>query len=670
MSSISTSIDVTLLVSRIGKSGQNGRSLWLDEQQPSFIQGQTQDVFMQALSFLQTYDPKYIGGIERVLQVATELAQRREQDSSQTQQPPLSLGARFSMWRGRAPQTQALLVPVVDPRKRTSDFPSDGTETTKTTQATLASTISNTFWRGITNQTAMEDEQASTPPSPSPEPTIPIDTTPNAPTVTNGGTSNIWGYAEKLKSSDAVASISKVSSNWRAKAILGPWGLTGSAISNSNEKGYNHAHSPSKTYASLPVVPSPGLLSPPPVPPKMPTRSPSPLALSPPTSSGLLEKTKHLISKRSSAIAPTPKSAPKPLLLGLGSPIISGHKKLNHPRSASATQEIPDTDEWADVMQGKRHHFHRDSQSSVSSLSPSDALGFSRTPKSTKSEYESDTSSSRIVAINRRSISPMAPNFRVMTGRSLSRPSSRASSASSDFHDLQSPPLPSVPPVPSYLARSPLQESSSFDVQPLVIAPEPHESENSDTTSSEMPLPTRKPSWKKQVHASDSEATAPGSNLAKSPRVRSKRQARPANLQIQEQHPRVSAEQKSPSHSSLTVEWPGDEQENITTPRAANFESDGYVSVSPGLPKSPRRARKMSSTDQEKPRKSSMDTIMNEERPRKVSTGHRARKVSTGSREVPRSRRESAAEEGDDEGYDELLSAYESEDGPPAPYLH
>lgn len=170
------------------------------------------------------------------------------------------------------------------------------------------------------------------------------------------------------------------------------------------------------------------------------------------------------------------------------------------------------------------------------------------------------------------------------------------------------------------------------------------------------------------MHASDSEATPPGSNLAKSPRVRSKRQARPANLQIQEQHPRVPAEQKSPSQSNLTVEWPGDDQENTTTPRASNFDSDDYVSVSPGLPKSPRRARKIS-TEQEKRRKSSMDTIMNEERPRKVSTGHRARKVSTGSREVPRSRRESAAEEGDDEGYDELLSAYESEDGPPAPYL-
>jgi hypothetical protein len=38
--------------------------------------------------------------------------------------------------------------------------------------------------------------------------------------------------------------------------------------------------------------------------------------------------------------------------------------------------------------------------------------------------------------------------------------------------------------------------------------------------------------------------------------------------------------------------------------------------------------------------------------------------VSTENRIVPRVRRESAAEEGDDEGYDELLSAYESEDGP------
>jgi len=45
-----------------------------------------------------------------------------------------------------------------------------------------------------------------------------------------------------------------------------------------------------------------------------------------------------------------------------------------------------------------------------------------------------------------------------------------------------------------------------------------------------------------------------------------------------------------------------------------------------------------------------------------VSNGHRPRKIST--EEIPKNTWDSSAEEGDDEGYDELLSAYESEDGP------
>ena len=35
---------------------------------------------------------------------------------------------------------------------------------------------------------------------------------------------SLWDYAEKLKDSDTVAALSKVSTNWRAKA-LGAWGV-------------------------------------------------------------------------------------------------------------------------------------------------------------------------------------------------------------------------------------------------------------------------------------------------------------------------------------------------------------------------------------------------------------------------------------------------------------
>ncbi|KAF9483904.1 hypothetical protein BDN70DRAFT_873304 [Pholiota conissans] len=659
-------------LSRIGTVGHGFNSLWQEELQTSAVPDQAQDGFMESLSFLQRYNPQFVGGVERILQVASELAQRREQEAAYARQPSLSLGARFSMWRGTASQSQNTVVSSSKQRKHTRDF-SDGneTETPSSVPSTLASTISNKFWRGITNQSAMEDEYPSAPPSPAPSSPFAEHFISSPPIISNGfhtesstnnQTSNIWGYAEKIKSSDTVASLSKVSTNWRAKALLGSWSLNGStppAASNIKEKEVQprSVDIPSRRTSSLSFLSSPGLLSPPPVPPKSsPHHGPSPL--SPPPSAGLLEKTKSLIAMRSPPTN-TPKSAPKPLLLA-GSPIISGQRKTIHPRSASATsvRSTPDTDEWADVIRGKGHSFHRDSQSSVSSLSPSDALG--RIPKSNRTEYESDTSSSRIVAINRRSISPMAPSFRVGNVRSMSRPSSRNSSASSDMH---SPPLP--PLLPSLVSKSsPLQESSSIESQPIVIKPGFQDSEDSETTSNEMPTLVRKPSWTLMGAGGDSENASPTSSASissKPSKLRSKRVVRPANLQIQ---PRVSAEQKSPSPSKLTVEWPSDDQESIKTPKASNFDSDDYVSVSPVPVRSPRRTRKMSSNDQEKPRKSSIDTIMNEERPRKISTSNRTRKVSTGSREVPRSRRESAAEDGDDEGYDELLSAYESEEGP------
>jgi hypothetical protein len=314
--------------------------------------------------------------------------------------------------------------------------------------------------------------------------------------------------------------------------------------------------------------------------------------------------------------------------------------------------QSPETDEWADVMKAKYQHFHRDSQSSVSSLSPSDA--FVRIPKaSSRADYESDTSStSRVVPLNRRSVSPMAPSFRM----SNARPSSRTSSVSSDIH---SPPLP---------VKSPLQNSTSAE-SPVIVSPIDI---TTDTTSSppaahERPsMPGRKASWK-QTETSDSDQP-PMVTLAKSPRVRAKRYPRPANLQIQDSSAtksKVSIDQKatSPSSNNLTVDWPTEELENISTPRAAHFDAEDHSTPQGGRARSPRSARKLSAAnDSERLRKSSTDTIINEDRPRKTSTGSRVRKVSTGSREAPRRQSASAAEEGDDEGYDDLLSAYESED--------
>lgn len=655
----------------MGSGGRTTRSLWTTEvgaQSP----GTPHDSFMEMLYFLQNYNPRYVGGVERILQTAADLAQRREQESAPTvQQSALSLGARLkvNMWKGFSTQNPTTETASTNGNPDSKDH-TDGNETETSNaayQTNLASRVTDSVWRGITNRTAMEDESPSAPSSPTPPvPSKDFKDDKDQPqsTAPPPASSGIWGYAEKLKDSDAVATLSKVSTNWRVKGILGSWGMnkpSAPTTSNGSEQGMpspiqsNHH----ERRGSLPFLDSPRIFSPPASFPSPDTAYKSPPESSQPISGGLIEKTKSLVTLGRTPT--TPKSAPRPLFLNSSSLITPGTRDSFSRRSASAGTSTSDVDEWAEVMKSKRQHFHRDSQSSVSSLSPSDAFG--RVPKSSRSDRDSDAGSSRIVSLNRRSVSPMAPNFRV----DRIRPSSRNSSTSSGFHS------------PTSHAKSPLQESSlaaeQADAMDSVAQRVLHQPvaivagslndggkgyDSSDATSSERPVPARTPSWKKtEDKAEDSEDT-PNSGLvnipSRAPRVRSKRYPRPANLQIQEDKTvRMPAEQKTPSPSTLKVEWPGEDFENIATPKASSFDSD----ESTGIPKSPRRPRKVSSGDVDRPRKLSTDTYK-EEHPRKLSG--RSRKTSTDTRE-PRARRESAAEEGDDEGYDELLSAYESEEG-------
>jgi len=79
----------------------------------------------------------------------------------------------------------------------------------------------------------------------------------------------------------------------------------------------------------------------------------------------------------------------------------------------------------------------------------------------------------------------------------------------------------------------------------------------------------------------------------------------------------------------------------------------------------PPRRRKVSADSDIRARRPSTD--VHENRPRKTSTDiPRTRKVSTDGKEAGRRVRDSAPEEGYDEGYDDLLSAYESEENSPS----
>jgi len=651
------------LLSRMNTSGQTNRSLWTGEPDFGPQSEHSQDTFAAALAFFQVYDLKYVGGIDRVLQTAAELNQRREQEAVVAQQPTLTLGARFNLWRSYAAPPTANNEKV-DIEKPLPKEPTEVDESTISFPNSLASQITTTVWRGITNQSAMDSE----PPSPAPSSTEDLPATASVhrdsvPTINSPtqATSNIWGYAEKLKGSDAVATISKVSSNWRARGILGSWSATNSPTPTNTPLPHAGDNFSTRT-TSPPLVESPRLFSPPIRSPRPEEMSPE---LSPQASGGLVGKTKSLFAARSPPTsASTPKSAPRPLLLNSAGPVVSGSRKSSgHSSGHPRTMSTPDTDEWADVMKLKKQHFHRDSQSSISSLSPSDAFG--RAPKSNKSDWESDTTSSRIVSLNRRSVSPMAPNFRV----GHARPSSRASSASSDIH---SPPILVKSPLAEGVSVNtplllPMADKDSQPQPPLLpssMAAESEPSDDSETTSNGQGAPSGKSSWKAALESTDTSRPFPVVPT-RSARVRSKRNyPRPANLQIQDSpRSRVSTEQKTPSPSNLRVEWPAEDQDNVMTPKASSFDSDEPVSMPYGMVRSPIRSRKVSSGDPDRARKASADGI-HEERSRKISSSRRTRKVSTESREVSKHHRQSAADDGDDEGYDELLSAYESEDVP------
>ena len=627
---------VFMHIYRLGNITQKGPSLWTADDDQLF-----DDTLLKGVSLLQPFNISDAGGIERVLQIASDLSQRRSRESI-TQQANPSLRNRFgvNMWRDFTSQRLSSNENPMDAGNGTDSKNSDASAASS--NPSLVSQITNTVWKGITNQTAMES--STTPPSPTVS--IPPDTP--EPEVNPQTTSNLWSYAEKLKGSNTIATLSKMSSNWRARALLSS---SGGSLQTTNIVSGEISHRHSNEQDSPRTSSSFSTHS-----PDLPVETAAE-GSSQQSNRSLLEKTRSLLSPRSPpSLSPksTPKSAPKPLLLS-STLVTSSQGGLKNNRNLINSSTIPDPEEWADVMREKQHYIYRDSLSSTSSVSPSDR--YVRTPKSTTSDRESDTSSSRIVSLNRRSVSPMAPSFR----SAREHLQSRTSSMSSGF---TSPPT---------LHRSPLQENRKTSARfastsessaisqtysPLSdpnasrTASGPKESDDSDATSNERP-----PSVIRLTEAEDAELSTQAS------RVRAKRYPRLPNLSIPDsQKPQTSIEEKNCNSSQLTVEWPQHENEVVSTPRGSRFESEEHVPISRKLSRSPLR-KKLSAGELDHQRKVSVDTIR-DYRQRKVSSGHRHRKISTESREISKNRRNSSAEEGDDEGYDELLSAYESEDGP------
>ncbi|KAK1224708.1 hypothetical protein PQX77_012381 [Marasmius sp. AFHP31] len=688
---------------RLGKNQQKFQTLWGQEVEtlppPSPIRPwEVGDAFSQAMTFLHHYEVDKLGGIDKIVQLAVDLMQRREEEARIAREAAVPLRARLqvTMWKGF---TNQLASPDRSPSpsddeeedededegqvvERDNGRVADGRP--EHTSPGLGSKLANSIWRGITNQSSMEAPPTPTTPlTPAPPrspafPSSPSPTAVRSPPISPPATatsSSLWGYAEKLKESDAAAAFAKASSNWRAKALMSTWGRRSEQYPETQKPTVPMFHSqppsPLSIYepgevrrGSLPAIDlHDDEYSPPPRPAHFraprdtvlfPSSNssyvPSDPELSPQSDGGLMQKTKNLQASlaaltRSDAPEPPakPKSGPRPLLLNSSSLMTTGRERPLSRSENSTPIPRQASPQWASAMYRKQPS-HRESLSSVSSLSPSDALS-----RPLRSGWDSDGSAtSRKVPLNRQSVSPMAPHSRAlsyarsnstMSDRGLASPSSQAARSPGGWTQFDLPDSPPIPRTPT----SPSQRNHNVTIN------DPEESEDSIIPSAVIKTPQDKKLARLQIPPLQAETTSDSSTPdtpSKSPRIRSKRhQTRPTNLRLQDQGRR--------SPNTLGVESPR-EQEVITTPRAAQFD-EIVSSPSPTSPNRP-RSRKASADDAQPLRKLSTET--EQPRPRKTSTGSRTRKISSS-----RKSRESAAEEGDDEGYDDLLSAYESEEG-------
>lgn len=627
----------------------------------------------------------------------------------------LGLGARLkvTMWKGFTNQLSASPSDEeVEEGGEDEDSHDDGNET-ETPQSTgsppgITSRLANSVWRGITNQSSMDVPPSPltplTPPpslshsslSASSSPSLILDNSPEAtPSPTPSGP-NIWGYAEKLKDSDAAASFAKVSSNWRAKAMdawsarkknaRNPEALSPTSTTSELPPSATAWNSRTRTVTiepeqrrreSLPGMDRSNVYSPPPRPAffrppqdsvtpavRTPeTSAPTSPDMSPQSDSGLVHRTKaSLASIAGLAPVPTPppKQGPRPLRLN-SSQLMTAPKPPHISRSATNTP-TPYHAQWSEVMRTKGHAVHKDSHSSISSLSPSDALGRSIW-KGSRSDAEYDSGiTSRLVPINRRSVSPMSPGYRMpqdrppSTGSSSDRAMQPApQSAGSEYHsekgwgrvDIPDSPPFSASPVP----HTPLTDNSpeNSDVR---ISSREHQRLGSVIMSDpdiplESPQPKKLTRKKTPLPHPAAHTEVPDLSIppvpSLNPRIRSKRYPnRPSNLRTKSRSSTFTDKALSPN--SLA---PDEQEVAVSTPRAIAFDESS--SASPTSPQLSRRTRKSTADGHEAAARK-----LSAERPR-------VRKISTESRDI-KGKRESAANEGDDEGYGDLLSAYESED--------
>ncbi|KAI0082752.1 hypothetical protein K474DRAFT_1654909 [Panus rudis PR-1116 ss-1] len=714
---------------RLGKRHSKSGNLWVEWPLPipyeDYDARELDDAFVEGMALLRDYPLKNVGGIENIIQLAHDLAQRRAMEQQYAAPANAGIGARLknTMWRSFA--SQGTIAEDTEEGETSESSEEEHHPEPVNNGSTLSSRLANTVWKGITNQSAMDVPPSPISPSPVDRPSTPVSATSslNPPSSAPAAlpavaSSKLWNYAEKLRDSDAAATFAKVSTNFRVKA-LDAWNNRGTVSApntpaanltalparhhlspnDSSRRGGSLSHISSPRQAddvkrnSLPAPDVEGY-SPPPRPsffrpvrdswmPEMKTSPTGSETSASDAGEGYPEKRRPSLASfvglgGEEKPHATPKSGPRPLLLN-SKTLITNH-------SPSPTSAISEK-QWVDSVRAKRPSpSHRHSQSSLSSSSPADSLSIPRRAETFVPEVPS-----RVVPINRRSVSPMVRGRRQeSTSSTASDPPThhrriptevdvqaaerkgRNGWAQADGPDssttLPSPPPPKTPVSARTNINSSVRVQSTETQRGSVVLAEPPELE-SDTPSEEVYNVNKVRSAatslsRFQASSVNNDDTSDSStNIVRTPtrsaRVKSKRlPPRLATLRTRDVNSKngsgngttpvsTTTDGRAPSPNTLGVEWP--EEGDAVTPKAATFDKD--VVASPASPR--RRVRKVSGD-----KNGSSEEVAR--RTRKISTEGRTRKVSAESKH----KRESAAVEGDDEGYDDLLSAYESEDGP------
>ena len=694
---------MTPIIRRLATNSSPGQkspsSLW--NSGPQSQPGEFSEAFMEGMVFLQNYSVNVVGGMEAVLQTAGDLTTKREAEARAAQAAGAGVGAKIrgAVWGFSGQPGSAVTMPALnstnEPARR-QEVSAGVTDFTAGPSA-FTSRLANTVWRGITNQSAMDEPTSPTtpfpisphspyPPSPqllgqisSPGPLSPLvlgsrEGTPEPAAI---GT-NLWNYAEKLRDSDTAARLSKASTNLRVMA-LDAWHRRGSPGDTHDQPDQGKGGSPtdpfnSRRYSAVSEgsyfsrKPSFSDADPTNTPP------PRPSHFRPQRDSIFLDTSKALSTHSSPTLSAVSEHSVSST--GSGRSISGGPKPLllSTPNVMSPTNE--GRKGWG--------HVAGDSVSSISSLSSTD---YNLKRRTDSVSWDSDTSKSRVVPIRRGTgnVSPAA----IAAKLNYPRPDSISSERSDRFGKLCEEPEPIVeariqpsipeeehinPPSP---VQSPPPEAPSSPIMPVPEAEPVRDVEPQrgppalDVTSADN-APIRSFLRRKTRYTLNQlpEGATPdssigGARIKHSARVKPRRQPLQIQTATGESEPKTGA-----SSSTLQLpEWPHGVEE-APTPRASHFEV-AFPTSAPRSPRSPRRPRKLSGDGESKPRKASGEN----------REGTRSRKTSGENREDTRSRkasnervrkvsgdptkrnRESSAMEGDDEGYGDLLSAYESEEG-------